>query len=307
MIADLKIASLQPTRTDHLKIRRVRRGTGFAYVQANGRHISERGTIRRLERLAVPPAYRDTRLATNPRAHIQAVGRDAAGRLQYRYHPEWERIRELRKARRLAKLIDLMPRIRRSIANLLKQTQISRDFVAAALVDLVARTAIRSGSEAYARERGTRGAATLLKRHVQIKGDEIVLCFPGKGGKQVDKVCRSHHLAKAIRRLQKLPGKRLFQYGADNGAIQCLRRRDANAFLCEITANQISLKDFRTLSACKPWSISLGSILSGASVESAHRSNWRCGRWPTSSRTRRQCASAAMFTPWSSKPSRQVD
>ena len=202
MIADLKTASLEPTEPDHLKIRRVRRGAGFVYLQSNGNYIRKRTTIRRLERLAMPPAYRDARFAVNPRAHIQAVGRDAAGRLQYRYHPEWERIRELRKARRLAKLIGLMPRIRRNIAKRLKQTEINRDFAAAALVDLITCTAIRPGSEAYARERGTRGAATLLKKHVQLNGDEIALCFPGKGGKQIKKVCRSHRLATAIRRLR---------------------------------------------------------------------------------------------------------
>jgi hypothetical protein len=128
MNSDLKIASLEPTRPDHLKIRRLRRGSGFAYVRTNGRQIRESTTIRRLERLAVPPAYSDTRFAISPRAHIQAVGRDAAGRLQYRNDPEWERIRELRKARRLAKLIDLMPMIRRSITKILKQTKMDRIF-----------------------------------------------------------------------------------------------------------------------------------------------------------------------------------
>jgi DNA topoisomerase-1 len=250
MISDIQSGGLELTKANHLKIRRVRRGVGFAYLSANGRPIRERKTVRRLERLAVPPAYRQTRFAINPRAHIQAVGRDAAGRLQYRYHPEWEQIRELRKARRLAKLIDLMPGIRTRITKLLKQKAVNRDFAAAALVDLIACTAIRPGSETYVRERGTRGAATLLKRHVQIKGDEIVLRFPGKGGKQVEKVCRSHRLLKTIRQLQKLPGNRLFQYVSDDGVVRRLRRRDANAFLCATTNNQISLKDFRTLSAC---------------------------------------------------------
>jgi len=250
MIADIQSRGLETSKPDHFKIRRVRRGAGFSYLKAKGRPIRERKTIRRLERLAVPPAYHDTRFAINPRAHIQAVGRDAAGRLQYRYHPEWEQIRELRKARRLAKLIDLMPGIRRSITRLLQQPELSRDFAAAGLVDLIARTAIRPGSETYVRERGTRGAATLLKRHVRIAGDEIALRFPGKSGKQVEKVCKSYRLVKTIRRLWKLPGNRLFQYVTDDGVVRRLRRRDANAFLCEITNSQISLKDFRTLSAC---------------------------------------------------------
>ena len=250
MIADIQSSGLERTKPGHFKIRRVRRGSGFAYLKANGRPIQQRKTIRRLEGLVVPPAYRDARFAANPRAHIQAIGRDAAGRLQYRYHPEWEQIRELRKARRLAKLIDLMPGIRRSITNLLKQAEVNRDFAAAALVDLIACTAIRPGSEIYVRQRGTRGAATLLKKHIQITGDEVALRFPGKGGKEVAKVCSSHRLVKTIRRLQKLPGDRLFQYVSDDGVVRRLRRRDANAFLCEITNNRISLKDFRTLSAC---------------------------------------------------------
>jgi DNA topoisomerase I len=143
-----------------------------------------------------------------------------------------------------------MPSIRRRITKLLKQTAMNQDFVAAALVDLIACTAIRPGSEAYVRERGTRGAATLLKKHVQTKGDNIVLCFHGKNGKRVEKAFRSHRLALAIRRLQRIPGNRLFQYLADDGAVRKLRRRDANSFLCGITDSQVSLKDFRTLSAC---------------------------------------------------------
>jgi len=143
-----------------------------------------------------------------------------------------------------------MPLIRRSITKRLKQTEMNLDFAAATLVDLIARSAIRPGSEAYARERGTRGAATLLKKHVQIKGNEISLCFQGKGGKRIIKACKSLRLAKVMRRLQKLPGNRMFQYIADDGAVRHLRRRDANAFLGIITGAQINLKDFRTLSAC---------------------------------------------------------
>ena len=299
---------LQPTKPDHFKIRRVRRGAGFAYLKANGRPIRQRKTIRRLERLAVPPAYRDTRFAINPRAHIQAVGRDTAGRLQYRYHPEWEQIRELRKARRLAKLIDLMPGIRRSITKLLKQTEIDRDFAAAALVDLIACTAIRPGSETYVRERGTRGAATLLKKHIQITGDEIALRFPGKGGKEVEKVCSSNRLVKTIRRLQKLPGNRLFQYISDDGVVRRLRRRDANAFLCEITNNQISLKDFRTLSACSQALAHL-SRLDPKPSQRGKRAQIKSAleTWPTSSRIRLQCANAATSMRSLFTPSRRVD
>lgn len=250
MNADLRLAGLEWTSPEQLTIRRVRRGGGFRYVQANGRTLRDTKAIRRLERLAVPPAYRETVFATNPRSHIQAIGRDAAGRLQYRYHADWERVRELRKARRLAKLIDLLPVIRRAVTKQLKQKEINRDFTTAAVVELIARTAIRPGSEAYAREHGTRGAASLLKRNVSVHGDKITLRFRGKGSKQVEKQIQCRRIAKAIKQLGKIPGRRLFQYISEDGAVTRLRRRDANAFLREITNNQISLKDFRTFSAC---------------------------------------------------------
>ena len=176
------------------------------------------------------------------------------------------------------------------------------------LVDLIACTAIRPGSETYVRERGTRGAATLLKKHVQITGDEITLRFPGKGGKEVAKVCSSHRLVKTIRRLQKLPGNRLFQYVSDDGSVRRLRRRDANAFLCEITNNQISLKDFeRCLLALKHWLILAGSIPNRASTENAHRSSRHSEKWPTSSRIRLQYANAATSMRSLFTPSRRVD
>ena len=114
-------------------------------------------------RLAVPPAYEDVRYARDPTAHLQATGRDAAGRLQYRYHPEWEKVREARKARRLAALAEVLPRIRRSVGQHLAAAAPTREFACAAVIELVARIAIRPGSENHARQRGTRGASTLLK------------------------------------------------------------------------------------------------------------------------------------------------
>jgi DNA topoisomerase-1 len=250
MNADLRLAGLERATPTQLKIRRVRRGNGFVYVKPNGQALRDLQVIRRLTRLAVPPAYRDAVFASNPRAHIQAMGRDAAGRLQYRYHPDWERVRELRKARRLAKLVQLLPRIRRTIAKLLRERKLTRAFALAAVVDLIADTAIRSGSEAYAKTYGTRGAATLLKKNALLAGDKITLRFRGKGGKQVEKQFQSRRLAKAIKRLRQLPGQRLFQYVSDTGETVPVRRRDANVFIREITGDKISLKDFRTLSAC---------------------------------------------------------
>jgi DNA topoisomerase I len=236
------------TTTDELTIRRLRHGRGFRYIAADG--TSLRGQeLHRLVALAVPPAYVDVFYAADPRAHLQAVGRDAAGRLQYRYQPDWQRMPEMRKARRLARLAEVMPRIRRSIARHLGTSEPTRAFTLAAVIDLVARSAIRPGSEQYARLRGTRGAATLLKSNVSVYGETVRLCFRAKGGKRLEKEVHAPRLAAAVAVLQKLPGRRLFQYRGEDGGLHQVSAHDVNRFLREIAGAEISLKDFRTLLA----------------------------------------------------------
>lgn len=183
-----------------LVIRRVRCGRGFSYIAANGTVIRDPRVRRRLVSLAVPPAYEDVRYAADPAAHLQAIGRDAAGRLQYRYHPEWERVRETTKAERLVRLIGTLPRIRRAVTVQLSRTEPIREFALAAVVELVAATAIRAGSEEYARRHGMRGAATLLKSNVILSNETITLSFRAKGGKQVTKEIRSERLFAALAR-----------------------------------------------------------------------------------------------------------
>jgi len=235
--------------TDDLTIRRVRRGRGFSYVAGDGSAIRDARMLRRLKSLAVPPAYDNVCYATDPSAHLQAVGRDAAGRLQYRYHPRWEKLREERKARHLMRLVDTLPRIRRAVTQHLASAEPVRDFALAAVVELVASTAIRSGSEEYARANGTRGAATLLKSNVEVAGEKIVLSFRAKGGKKVEKEVHDARLAAAIEKLRGIPGRRLFQYRDDAGEVRAIRARDVNEFLRTIAGARVSLKDFRTLCA----------------------------------------------------------
>jgi DNA topoisomerase-1 len=234
--------------TDELSIRRRRHGRGFRYVGADGTPLRGAQSLR-LAALAVPPAYVDVLYAADPRAHIQAIGRDAAGRLQYRYHPDWQRVREMRKARRLARLAEVLPQIRRSIARHLGASEPTRAFTLAAVIELVARSAIRPGSEQYARLRGTRGAATLLKSNASVYGETVRLCFRAKGGKHVEKEVHAPRLAAAVAVLQKLPGRRLFQYRGEDGALRQASAHDVNRFLREIAGAEISLKDFRTLLA----------------------------------------------------------
>lgn len=230
-----------------LRIRRKRAGDGWAFFNAKGRRIRDRNLITRLNRLAVPPAYEDVLYASDPKAHLQAVGRDAAGRLQYRYHRDWEKIREIRKAQRLANFIEVLPRIRRTVASALKSGKPNRELALAAVVALVDTSAIRAGNEGYAREHKTRGATTLLKSNVQCSGDTLALSFRAKGGKQVRKEVRNAQLCKALRVLRKLPGSRLFQFQTETEEIHTLTSQDVNIYLKEIAACEISLKDFRTL------------------------------------------------------------
>jgi DNA topoisomerase I len=244
-----KRLGLRLIAADALTIRRRRCGKGWTYLDPDNRVIRERATVQRLARLAVPPAYADVLYAQDPAAHLQAVGRDAAGRLQYRYHPDWEKVREIRKARRLARLADVLPRIRRSVAQHLSGDAPTREFASAAVIELVARSAIRPGTESYARLRGTRGAATLLKSNVTVYGESITLTFRSKGGKTTVKEVSAPRLATAIALLRELPGRRLFQYRTASGDVRHVTAHEVNAFLREIAGVHISLKDFRTLLA----------------------------------------------------------
>src|SRR3954469_700206 len=188
--ATIKLArrlGLRHVSSDVLSIRRRRCGKGWIYLTPDGRTIRDRGTVRRLARLAVPPAYEDVLYAEDPAAHLQAIGRDAAGRLQYRYHPDWEKVRETRKAARLARLADVLPRIRRSVGQHLAALEPTRESALAAVIELVATASIRAGSEEYAKDHGTRGAATLLKSNVKTENGRIMLRFKAKGSKLVEK------------------------------------------------------------------------------------------------------------------------
>jgi DNA topoisomerase-1 len=234
---------------NELTIRRIKRGKNYSFVRANGTPIRHTGTIKRLKSMAVPPAYAEVRYAPDPTSHLQAVGRDAAGRLQYRYHSDWEKVREQRKAHRLARLVAALPKIRRKVSLHLAGDAPTREFALSAVIELIARTAIRPGNESYARLNGTRGATTLLKSNVVLEDDCLVLTFKAKGGKAVRKECNAAKLVRAVGILRGVPGKRMFQYKDDAGNTRIVNTAQVNAFLREIAGIKISLKDFRTLMA----------------------------------------------------------
>jgi DNA topoisomerase-1 len=254
-----------------MTIRRIKRGKTYTFIRANGTRIKHVGTIRRLNRMAVPPAYREVRYSPDPNSHLQAIGIDAAGRLQYRYHADWEKVREHRKAHRLAKLVAALPKIRRNVSMHLAGEEPTREFALSAVIELIARTAIRPGNESYARLNGTRGATTLLKSNVTLDDDSLVLTFKAKGGKAVRKECNAAKLVRAIRILQGVPGKRMFQYRDANGVVRGVSTTTVNAFLREIAGIKISLKDFRTLMASAVVVESLSRITPAASQRGRKR------------------------------------
>jgi DNA topoisomerase-1 len=245
----MKTLGLRYVSTDTLTIRRRRQGPNFTYETESGRTVRDIKVRARLKRLAMPPAYQDVLYATDARAHLQAIGRDAAGRLQYRYHPDWTKVRETRKAKQLQRLVEALPRIRRIVGKHLGTAEPTRAFALSAVIELVSSTAIRPGSESYAKANGTRGAATLLKSNIDVSGATITLKFRAKGGKDVEKEFRCPRIAGAIGVLRQLPGRRMFQYRDEAGAVRIVTATDVNEFLREIADVKISLKDLRTLSA----------------------------------------------------------
>lgn len=242
-------AGLTLVTPGELTIRRRRRGKGFVYLRPGGQTIRDPKTKARLDGLAVPPAYANTFFAADPAAHIQAIGTDEAGRLQYRYHPDWTEVREALKARRLMHLIEALPEMRRTVAKDLERGDASRRHALAAAVQLVERTAIRAGNAIYEKASGSRGAATLRKGDVTIEGDRIFLAFRAKGGKNVERQITEPKLARVLKRFMKLPGKRLFQFKDRAGKVRAISSADVNDYLKTASRRSISLKDFRTLVA----------------------------------------------------------
>ncbi len=240
---------LKRSSADKLTIARRRAGKGFSYRDGNGHVISDPATLARIRSLAIPPAYVDVRIAADPRAHLQAVGHDEAGRIQHRYHPDWEKVRERRKLKRLKCLIDALPKLRAAIARDLRDRKLSRDKALACAAAVIDRCHIRVGNETYAKANGSHGASTLLKRHVTITGSRVELAFKGKSGKQIACSVEDATLARALARVMTLPGRRLLHYKREDGTIAEIRAGDINAYLKRVSGLPVSSKDLRMLAA----------------------------------------------------------
>src|SRR5262245_58664671 len=227
---------------DRPGIVRRRRGRGFSYAFKDGRAVSDAGTLARIKKLAIPPAWTDVWIARDPRGHLQATGRDARGRKQYRYHPAWTAARDATKYEHLLEFARLLPVIRRRVARDLSAPPLSRERVLATVIRLLERTHIRVGNNEYARLNGSYGLTTLKNRHVRVRGRRIEFRFKGKSGIHHEIDLDDPRLAKEVRRCQELPGQTLFEYRDASRRLRKVGSSDVNAYLAAIAGPDVSAK-----------------------------------------------------------------
>jgi DNA topoisomerase I len=227
-------------------IRRKKAGKGFTYVGQDGKTIRDSKELERIRSLAIPPAYTDVWICSSPNGHIQATGRDARGRKQYRYHPKWREVRDETKFGRMLAFSEALPGIRKRVERDLELSGLRREKVLATVVRLLECTRIRVGNDEYTKANRSFGLTTLQDRHVEISGSNLRFEFRGKSGKihQVD--LNDRRLARIVQRCQAVPGEDLFQYMDDDGVRQSIGSGDVNEYIREISGQEFTAKDFRT-------------------------------------------------------------
>ena len=245
-VESAKAAGLRYVHDGAPGIRRRRAGSGFQYIGVDGRRITDAETHARIKRLAIPPAWRDVWICPIAHGHLQASGRDARGRKQYRYHERWRVVRDETKYTRLIPFADALPRIRARVADDLARPGLPRDKVLAAVVRLLETTFIRIGNEEYARANGSFGLTTMRSRHVDIEGATLSFEFRGKSGRLHRVDVNDRRIAAIVRRCQELPGQELFQYLDEGGERRVIDSGDVNDYLREIAGDDFTAKDFRT-------------------------------------------------------------
>lgn len=227
-------------------IRRRRARNGFRYQTADGRPLRDPATLARIRSLAIPPAWTNVWICPLPEGHLQATGRDARGRKQYRYHPHWRELREAAKFDRLLEFGMSLRRLRRRVRRDLQRPGLSRDRVLALLVRLLDSTAIRIGNEEYARTNGSFGLTTLKNRHAKIQSSRVQLTFRGKSGVPHHIDVEGRRIAKLIKRCQELPGQELFSYIDHHHEVQAVESADVNEYIRSAMGEDFTAKDFRT-------------------------------------------------------------
>jgi DNA topoisomerase-1 len=259
-LATARNAGLRYVSDQDAGITRVAAGKNFRYRDPRGRAIHDAATLSRIKRLAIPPAWTDVWICPLENGHIQATGRDARGRKQYRYHPEWRAVRDETKYERMIAFGRALPKIRRRVAHDLARAGLGREKILAAMVSLLETTLVRVGNEEYARANGSFGLSTMRDRHVRIAGDTLRFAFKGKSGRHHQITLHDPRLARIVRRAQDLPGQELFQYVDAAGAQQRVTSDDVNAYLRAIAGAEFSAKDFRTWAGTVLAALALGAF-----------------------------------------------
>lgn len=227
-------------------ISRRRQGNGFTYVDAKGKPVRDGETLTRIRSLVIPPAWNDVWICADPKGHIQAIGRDAKGRKQYRYHPRWRTVRDGNKYGRMAAFGQSLPTIRRQVEKDLALPGMPRAKILATVVKLLEVTLIRVGNEEYARRNESFGLATMRDRHVSVNGSSLRFEFRGKSGVRHAVEVHDPRLAAIVRRSRHMPGYELFQYLDEEGVRRTIDAADVNEYLRGITGADCTAKDFRT-------------------------------------------------------------
>jgi DNA topoisomerase IB len=231
-------------------IRRLRAGKGFRYLTPENRRLAAAKELKRIASLAIPPAYRDVWISLEPRGHLQATGRDARGRKQYRYHPEWRQVRDSAKFDRMVAFGEALPKLRRKLRRDMNLPGLPREKVLAVVVGILDATRVRIGNSEYARDNKSFGLTTLRNRHVSfIRDGRAVLNFRGKGGVQHEIHIGDKRIVQIVRRCQEIPGQHLFQYVSDDGQRCPIDSGQVNDYLREAMGDDFTAKDFRTWGA----------------------------------------------------------
>jgi DNA topoisomerase-1 len=259
-VSPVAVPSLHHCSPEELTIRRVRRGRGFSYHDGDGARITDDVTLERIRGIVVPPAWTDVRISADACCHLQAVGRDQRGRLQYRYHPEWTEFRDRVKFDRLPAFANALPAVRKRIDADLALPGVPRDKVLAMVSELLQTTLIRVGNDEYARENGAYGLTTLRNKHAHVSGADVRFVFTGKSGIEHEVHAHDRRIARVLRDCQEIPGQRLFQYLDDAGTPTPVHSHDVNDYLREAAGTEITAKDFRTWVATVATASALASL-----------------------------------------------
>lgn len=219
---------------------------GFAFYDSKGNRLKDEATIKRVHSLVIPPAWTDVWICPDAQGHLQATGRDARGRKQYRYHPDWRQHRDENKFEHMVAFARALPKIRRRVQRDLKQRGMRRQKVLAAVLRLLETTLIRVGNDEYARTNRSYGLTTIRNKHVQVRGASMIFEFRGKSGKDHSIQLKDRKLAQIVKRCQDMPGQELLAYEDETGQIRDVRSEDVNDYLREISGGDFSAKDYRT-------------------------------------------------------------